>query len=429
MLIENKISYLKTVDKFWRVVNNDFCIEVATDLGIDFNIFRDGYLYSSSRPELYDAQILDRRMPADAYRITAILGSEFYFENDKVGISEYTIGFKSIRIAEQTVGVLAIPTLFQQEEVFRELAQRNALLAGIYFAVLFLIVGISVLFANRMTQPLRRLQTAAHAIGEGNLNITVTSKANDETGALVKAFNQMVSEIKQRREEQAQYERDLAWKEMAKQVAHEIKNPLTPMKLSVQHLQQAFKDKVKDFDKIVFRVTKTIIEQIDSLARIATEFSHFSRMPVRKFESVELHNLLEETISLFKGVKGIEIQKEFSIINPIVIADKDELRRVFINIVRNSVQAIEKNGLIKMQTSVQNDKCTISISDTGIGIQPEHLPNVLKPNFSTKAGGMGLGLAICRQIITDLNGSINVSSVYGRGTKVEIILPVSQNIA
>jgi nitrogen fixation/metabolism regulation signal transduction histidine kinase len=280
-----------------------------------------------------------------------------------------------------------------------------------------------------MTQPLRRLQTAAHAIGEGNLNITVTSKANDETGALVKAFNQMVSEIKQRREEQAQYERDLAWKEMAKQVAHEIKNPLTPMKLSVQHLQQAFKDKVKDFDKIVFRVTKTIIEQIDSLARIATEFSHFSRMPVRKFESVELHNLLEETISLFKGVKGIEIQKEFSIINPIVIADKDELRRVFINIVRNSVQAIEKNGLIKMQTSVQNDKCTISISDTGIGIQPEHLPNVLKPNFSTKAGGMGLGLAICRQIITDLNGSINVSSVYGRGTKVEIILPVSQNIA
>jgi nitrogen fixation/metabolism regulation signal transduction histidine kinase len=235
----------------------------------------------------------------------------------------------------------------------------------------------------------------------------------------------MVAELKKSREELRQGERERAWKEMAKQVAHEIKNPLTPMKLLVQHLRQAFKDKASNRETLVEEITQTLTEQINTLARIASEFSNFARMPERMFERVDVHQLLNEAIQLFGEVKGIEIQTKFCDIAPSLIADREELRRVCINIIRNAIQAMNERGKIIVRTAVEGHHCIISFADNGPGIPPELQRRVFEPNFSTKTDGMGLGLAMARKVIEDLNGTISLESAVGKGTSVILTLPTA----
>ena len=271
---------------------------------------------------------------------------------------------------------------------------------------------------------MRDLTAAAHSVGEGKLDVQLPVRGSGEIPELIGTFNEMVLELKKSREELSRAEREKAWKEMAKQVAHEIKNPLTPMKLSVQHLRQAFKDNAKNLAQLVDEVTETITEQVDKLARIATEFSHFARMPERRFERVNLHELLKETVQLFREVKGIEFTSNFCDTDPILVADRDELGRVFVNMFRNSVQAMERGGAIAVKTEIREGWCHIEVKDTGAGIPPHLLKKVFEPNFSTKTDGMGLGLAIVRKAIEDLNGTIEVRSALGAGTTMQIKLPL-----
>jgi signal transduction histidine kinase len=212
---------------------------------------------------------------------------------------------------------------------------------------------------------------------------------------------------------------------MAKQVAHEIKNPLTPMKLLVQHLRQAFRDNAANRETMVEEITQTLTEQINTLARIATEFSNFARMPGRMFERVDVHQLLQEAAQLFSEVKGIEIQTKFSDIGPSLIADREELRRVCINIIRNAIQAMDERGKITIETRIRGHQCVITFVDNGPGIAPELQSKVFEPNFSTKTDGMGLGLAMARKVIEDLNGTITLESTVGKGTTIMVNLPMT----
>ncbi len=246
-----------------------------------------------------------------------------------------------------------------------------------------------------------------------------------EIRELVTTFNEMVAELKKSREELRQGERERAWKEMAKQVAHEIKNPLTPMKLLVQHLRQAFKDKAANRETLVDEITQTLTEQINTLARIASEFSNFARMPERMFERVDVHLLLREARQLFSEVKGIEIQTKFCDISPSLIADREELRRVCINIIRNAIQAMDERGKIVIGTEVRGHHCLVTFEDNGPGIPPELQSKVFEPNFSTKSDGMGLGLAMARKVIEDLNGTISLESTLGKGTIIIVTLPMA----
>jgi len=254
--------------------------------------------------------------------------------------------------------------------------------------------------------------------------VSLKRHSSDEIGELFDSFNEMVLELRKNREELSRVEREAAWREMAKQVAHEIKNPLTPMKLSLQHLRQAFRDKAKNLDEIVERVSKTVMDQVDTLARIATEFSHFARMPDRRFERVDVHQVLKESVSLFDHVSGVQFRPRFSAATPVVIADRDELRRVFVNVLRNSIQAMEAKGTISVETVIDGSKCVIRFSDTGSGMSQGVLEKVFEPNFSTKSDGMGLGLAISQRVIHDLDGTIAIRSAVGAGTTVEIALPL-----
>lgn len=424
-LIQQRILNTVVDEKdFFTGVNNDYCEVVASELGADFSVYSKVSLQASSRPELYRTAILDRRLTGSAYTNSVILGKNFFKDSGRIGEVEYVVGYRPLFINNQFVAVLSVPALYRQSEIDEELAQRNAFTLGAYAAVLIFIVTVGLILANRLSKPLRDLSDAAKVIGHGNLDIQLTAKSDDEVGELVRSFNEMAKELKAGRENLAQVERELAWKEMAKQVAHEIKNPLTPIKLSVQHLQRAYKDGVKDFGAMLEKVTHTVIEQIDVLSRIASEFSNFARMPERKFERVNLGQILTETMRLFGEVRGIEFRAKISDTPVMLVADRDELRRVFINIIRNSVQAMDKGGVIIIESSVTHNLCTISISDTGAGIPEEIRSKVFQPNFSTKTDGMGLGLAISQKIIQDLNGTIELYSEVGRGTTVEMKIPI-----
>jgi two-component system nitrogen regulation sensor histidine kinase NtrY len=423
--LQDRIStYISDEEDFVKGIDDDFCEALATEYGVDFSIYRGASIQASSRSELYRASLLDGRLNGKVFATIMLDGKTQVLAKEKIGSVEYVVGYSPLSINGRVVGVLAIPTLNKQRDIEAELSQQNAYVFGMYAIIFGIALAGGGLLALRFARPLHTLTRAAKNIADGNLDITVSVKSHDEIGTLAQSFNDMILKLRTSREELAKHERENAWKEMAKQVAHEIRNPLTPIKLSIQHLRQAFKDKAPDREEILQRVSQTVIDQIETLSRIATEFSHFAKMPERKFERVCIDDLLKETINLFKEVQGIEFINHIACPTVTVIADNDQLRGVFINIIRNAIQAIEKTGIITISTSKEGRMCLITISDTGLGIPEEIRSRIFEPNFSTKSEGMGIGLAIARRVIEDHGGIITCQSQRGKGTTFEIRLPV-----
>jgi len=216
-----------------------------------------------------------------------------------------------------------------------------------------------------------------------------------------------------------------AWAQMARQVAHEIKNPLTPMKLSAQHLRQAWRDKHGKFDRILEESTETIIDRCEALRRIAIEFSDYARMPGRKIRREDLGRLLRDAERLYaeSGERGVKLRLDAPEEMLWTRVDRDEVMRLFINLIENSVQAMPQGGELSITAWTENGMAHVRIRDTGVGIDSENLGRIFEPSFSTKTGGAGLGLPICKAIVEDYGGSIRIESEKGRGTTVEVTLP------
>ena len=422
--LRDRISaYVSDEEDFVKGVDDDFCEALAAEYGIDFSVYRGSSLQASSRSELYRASLLDGRLNGEVFASTILERKTYVLAKEKIGSVEYIVGYTPISINGNIAGVLAIPTLNRQREIEAELAQQNVYVFGMYAVIFGIALAGGGMLALRFARPLHNLTHAVENVADGNLDINVSVKSHDEIGTLARSFNDMISKLRTSRDELAKRERESAWKEMAKQIAHEIRNPLTPMKLSIQHVRQAFKDRAPEREEILQRVTQTVIDQIEALSRIATEFSNFARMPERKYERVGIDALLKETINVFKDIQGITFIDQLASPEVKVIADSDQLRGVFINIIRNAIQAIEKEGIITITTSHEGRICMIMFSDTGPGIPDEIRTKIFEPNFSTKSEGMGIGLAIARRVIEDHGGKITCQSERGKGTTFEIRLP------
>ncbi len=405
--------------------------QIASDFGTDFNVYIGKELEVSSRPELYEAGILDRRMSGSAYANIIVERKRFFLQTETLGLYRYAVGYRPLVASSgNIIGVVSVPTLFRQDELDEEVSKQNALIFGVYAFVLFAILIIATTLANRIAAPIHKLTEATKRVSKGDLDVNLSSTTTDgEIGELIHAFESMTKDLKRSREELIKVEREVAWKEMAKQVAHEIKNPLTPMKLSLQHLRQTYKDKVPDLDRVFDEVSRTLIDQIDTLGRIASEFSHFARMPKPRFEECDVNVILVESTRLFEQEANIRFEMNPAGDLPPVMADREELRRAFINIIRNGIQAMASGGKLVITTVKEKSEVVVSIRDFGSGIPTEFKERLFQPNFSTKTDGMGLGLAIVKKTVDDLNGTIEIESETGKGTTVTIRIPVSNETA
>ena len=261
-------------------LKDDLCAQVADEIDVDFNVYYSALLQASSKPEMFTSELLDPRLSAVAYREIVLKKKKFFLEYQRIGTLPYVVGYRPLVAEDGSVmGVVSVPSLYRQIEINEDVTRRSVFLYGAYAVALLLAVVVGTMFANQISRPIRRLTVATREVGTGKLDVRVHRQSRDELGELEQAFEEMTNDLKRTQDENIKAQRELAWREMAKQVAHEIKNPLTPMKLSVQHLRQAYRDGVKDFDALLEQVSNTVLEQIDALSRIASEFSHFARMP------------------------------------------------------------------------------------------------------------------------------------------------------
>ncbi|MBI4536041.1 MAG: HAMP domain-containing protein, partial [Ignavibacteriae bacterium] len=216
--------------------------QLAVEAGTDFNLYFGRELRVSSRPELYEAGILDRRLSGAAFANVIMKGKRFHIETENIGLYQYAVGYRPLLDEEQnTIGIISVPTLYRQDTLDEEISKSNAILFGVYAIVFIAIMIIATTFANRIASPIHRLTEATKRVSQGDLNVRVKAAADGEIGELIRSFEKMTKDLQRSREDLVRFEREVAWKEMAKQVAHEIKNPLTPMKLSLQHLRQTYK--------------------------------------------------------------------------------------------------------------------------------------------------------------------------------------------
>ena len=387
----------------------------------DINIYGiEGKLIGTSRQELFRNGLMGTQMNSKAYFSLVYTEAARFFEEEQIGNLKYTSFYVPLLSDNNLlIGFVNLPYFVGNDELKNEISSVIVTIINFYLIFSLLVITIAVFLSHQITKPLLMLQSKLSQLKFDRHNEKIDYKRKDEIGELVSEYNRMVDALSVSAEKLARSERELAWREMAKQIAHEIKNPLTPMKLSIQHLQRAWKDNPLNFDAFLKRVTATLIEQIDNLSSIASEFGNFAQMPNAKLEIVNLTEKVESSLLLFQNTTNIPIIYQNNVGNNVFVnADGEQLPGVFNNLIKNAIQAIpnEKEGIIKVTIDFTPEQhVKVTISDNGKGISEEVKNNLFVPNFTTKSGGMGLGLAISRRIVESAGGKIWFESTEGIG--------------
>ncbi len=305
-------------------------------------------------------------------------------------------------------------------------AQTVAVTAG---SALVSAVVVAVFISNWTTRPLDLLKNALARVGLQEANVPIRYRGDDEIGQLVEVYNRKVEELRESAELLARSERETAWREMARQVAHEIKNPLTPMKLSIQHFQRTWKPDAPDAEARLERFSSGMVEQIDTLSGIASAFSNFAQMPRAKAEELDLGELVGTAVSLFDATPGVSCTLDRQHTGPLPVrADREQLLRVFNNLLKNAVQSIpdEREGHVAIILRSTGTEVLAEVRDNGSGIADEDLERIFSPNFTTKSSGMGLGLAMVKRMVESAGGRVWFETEGGKGTSFFVALPLGK---
>ena len=391
----------------------------------DIDIFdAGGRLAFSSQQVLYKNGILENMIDGMAFYELNVYNRSQYVKHEKVGLLSYLTAFSPILKNKQIVGYIQLPYFTRQEDLRKEQTTFFVALFNIYLILVGLIALVSALLARSLTKPLSFITNQLRKTTLTGSNEKLEWEREDEIGLLVKEYNLMIDKLEASAKQLAESKQTEAWKEMSRQVAHEIKNPLTPMKLNIQQLQRAWKDKGPKLDKQFDKVTSILIQQIDILSRIASEFSSFAKMPEMSFGEFSISKMIQDVADLYNHDEIIvNVDYEGGEIK--VNGDRDQLFRAVNNIVKNGIQATRPGepSQINIKLETSNGKLRVHISDNGAGIPEELRDRIFTPNFSTKSSGMGLGLAIVKQVILQHEGSIHFQSEAGIGTTFLIELP------
>jgi nitrogen fixation/metabolism regulation signal transduction histidine kinase len=394
--------------------------------GVEINIFSmSGEILTSSDYDYADPEFYKNRVPDE---ILEKLWSTH--DHQLTEVDDETVTAYSLLYGRDSITPIAIVNIPYQKIEVSGSSTVGPFLTTLIEIYIFLLIGASLIaffLSNYITKSLRTIADKLKKVEINKENEPLNWKGEDEIGMLVKEYNRMIEQLEDSAEKLAKTERESAWREMAKQVAHEIKNPLTPMKLSVQHLQRALKPDDPDYEEKLGLFAQKLITQIDALTNIANEFSNFAKMPKSKLQKLDVVQVLRSSMELFDEHEDVSVYFNCPEDGEVEInGDNEQLLRVFNNIIKNGIQSIPSNqeGRVDIELTVVDRYCRIAIKDNGEGIPDEVRDKIFVPNFTTKSSGSGLGLAMVKQIVDAHQGSIEFDTKQGVGTEFVVKLPL-----
>jgi signal transduction histidine kinase len=423
LLSEDSLQNIEVRDPKFKY----FIANLASTQKVDVNLFNNmGILELTSQDDIYNKALLARIIRPDAYRHLFLEHESVFIQDESLGKLKYLSCYVPIRDEYgDAVAYLNVPFFASEKNLKTQISNILVTLINLY-AFIFLISSIFTGFLTRWLT--RTFDVIIRQFSRINLqrNERIEWPYDDEIGTLVKEYNKMVKKVEENAAILAQNERESAWREMARQVAHEIKNPLTPMKLNIQYLQQALRNDHPNAKQMAEKVSVSLIEQIDNLSYIASEFSNFAKMPEARPEELDLNELLDVAMELYLNEQTIKVSISKVEERMIIYSDKSQLLRVFTNLLENATQAIPegRDGEIEVMLRKEDNNALITITDIGQGIAPDVAERIFQPYFTTKSSGTGLGLAMTKKIIEFWQGQIWFETIEDEGTTFFIRLPI-----
>ncbi|HMU72853.1 MAG TPA: HAMP domain-containing sensor histidine kinase, partial [Ferruginibacter sp.] len=419
---------VKVYDEAYREKLERLIDKVSEIHAVDVNLYDlDGNLRVSSLPLPYNKGIISTRMDPVAYYHLNKQKEVQYFKEEKIGKLSFVSNYVPVIDGNgREYAYLNIPYFTSESKLQEEIANFLVTIINLN-AFIFLIAGIVALFiTNRITRSFSFISKKMKAVSLGQMNEAIDWKRDDEIGELVKEYNKMVAKLDESAVALAKSEREGAWREMARQVAHEIKNPLTPMKLSLQYLQKAINNNADNVRELTANVARTLVEQIDHLTHIAGEFSQFANIGNPHNEDFELNEVLRMVTQLHSINDRLQLSWN-PVPEPVYVhADRTQINRLFTNLIQNAIQAVPEGTTVRIRIEEERNEnnILIKVTDNGTGIAEELQPKIFTPNFTTKTSGTGLGLAMSKGIVEQAKGRIWFETKAGEGTTFFVELPV-----
>jgi len=414
-------------------IDDQIMVLVRRAIDEDVNLFNRTRLQATSARDLFASQLLSMRTPSDIYRAIVLDRLPTYVREDVVGTFRYSLAAAPVRSSGRE-GIVTVPLTNRQQEIEQQIDELDRLVLSGF--VLFSLLGAALGYwmAERIADPVNRLTRATRRIARGDLDARIAATSSDELRRLVEDFNQMAADLKRQRAELERTQRLEAWAEMARQVAHDIKNPLTPIQLSAEHAQRVNIDRGRPLSPVLEECMSAILGQVKLLRQISAEFSSFASSPTPRLEPISVPALVEEVVEPYRtGLANrivIDVQAASDL--PPATIDRTLFSRALINILENALHAMPGRGRLTVvsrtshaaSSESQAARLVVEITDTGVGMDQDALDRIFEPYFSTKTTGTGLGLTIAKRNVELIGGTIDVKSERGVGTTVTIALPL-----
>ncbi|HKN46626.1 MAG TPA: HAMP domain-containing protein, partial [Candidatus Polarisedimenticolia bacterium] len=385
-IVDDYAYYKRPETEGQKPVTDEALVWVASIIRNDLDLFERGRLLASSKRELYSSGLLAPRVSGPVYRSVVLEGQPSVLRSERIGDFSYDVVSVPAHLDAAEPGILSIPLALRQREVEADLEDldRTMRLASVVFLALAAVVARSM--ARRISGPISDLTKATLRVAEGDLDTRVETTSQDELRRLVEAFNKMARDLDLQRRDLERSNRLAAWAEMARQVAHEVKNPLTPIQLSAEHLRRVWQDRSEDFAATLETCTQTILKQVRILRGMVTEFSAFARPPAPELESHDLASILAEVVEPYESSlpPAVELSLDIAPGVPRVRADRRLLERGVVNLLENALQAVGERGWIRV--GLRSDggrRVVIEVRDSGPGVDPEIRDRIFEPFFST----------------------------------------------
>lgn len=404
---------------------------LAAVLYADINIYdTNGVLWLTTEPHLFNEEFQTNYINPLAFKVLKEKKSNLYLHFEKVKDQRYLSSYSPFRNSKnQVIAYVNLPYFSAQTKLRDEIAYYVSVYLNLCLLLILLAVFVAVMLSNRIVKPLKMMGKYVADVELGKKNMKIEWNSKDEIGDLILKYNALLDELDHSAQLLASSERQSAWAEMASQVAHEIKNPLTPMKLQAQLLQRVYQSKPDDFEEKLNKFVEVLEEQINLLSAIATNFANFAQITTVNYSNQNIRENILKAIDLFSSDVDYHIFVDNQLEKDVYVqADETQLVQVWTNLFKNAVQAISEGhkGLIEVKISREGDLLLVAVKDDGSGIEADQLIKIFEPHFTTKTSGTGLGLFICKRIIENMQGSISVESRVGIGSVFYVKLPIAE---